>query len=422
MKLSQTIIFLFLLQNLWSLKDLWAQDFWQSMNVPDSSYIMNVKVNSSGDIFLGEQNTYSLPNYSAIQRSSDHGMTWIPVCPTAYGVVAGIDINQLGNIYAESMDTIFESVTNGDSWENRGYCGMSSVLKCGFDSIMLKGGYDYTAIVRSGDHGATWKVVLVLSGLWPWVTDFAYADNGMIYASIRVTDSGESGVYRSNDLGNTWEPFGLNNYAVYSVAMDNNGNLLAGTLGQGFFRYDMSTQQWTNLIDNTSIMGIFVSADNKFYLASSDMPTFNNLGGCIIYNDNDGTYYNQNSGLADHFMSDGITIDEERYLLLWGSGLLFKSIEQVITDVNSQPKTKPQNTFSNYPNPATGKINIEFHENPQGAEIEVFDVFGTMCYQTRLQPFAARIVITIDTWKPGVYIVKVRSGNRINGVERVIKI
>ena len=41
---------------------------------------------------------------------------------------------------------------------------------------------------------------------------------------------------------------------------------------------------------------------------------------------------------------------------------------------------------------------------------------------SRLQSFADRIVILTDTWKPGVYVVKVRSGDRVAGVKRVVKI
>jgi hypothetical protein len=169
----------------------------------------------------------------------------------------------------------------------------------------------------------------------------------------------------------------------------------------------MTTRQWTNLFDNTTVNGIIVTQDNKFYLATSDMPTFSNLGGCIIYDDNTGTWYKQNSGLGDHFMSDGITVDEEGYLLLWASGLLFKSIEQVITDVPSQPGNRSQNSFYNYPNPFTDQTCLYYkneNEKIKEVEIRVFGTDGKLYYHfTGKTTFP--FLLTTEKYPPGLYSV-----------------
>jgi hypothetical protein len=244
----------------------------------------------------------------------------------------------------------------------------------------------------------------------------------MIYASVRISDLSETGVYRSSDLGNTWEPFGLDEYAVMSVAMDNNGNLLAGAMSRGLFRYDMATQQWSNLFDNTTVNGILVTQDNKFYLATSDMPTFSNLGGCIVYDDNTGTWYKQNSGLlADHFTSGGITVDEEGYLLLWSEGgSLFKSTEQVITNIQSQTNTTLRNTFFNYPNPFTDQTYLYYkneNEKIKEVEIRVFGTDGKLYYHFTGEttfPF----LLTMEKSPPGLYSAIINE----NGNHSVIKI
>jgi len=416
----KALFFIYPILTFLGLKDIHAQDFWVPINPPDSCRILNVRINTSGDIFLGLMENYSTPNYKGVQRSSDHGGTWIPICPTSYGY-AYIAFDQSEQLYAVTFDSIFKSQNNGDSWEFLYRpAGICSVLECGFDSIVLKGGYDYTAIVRSGDHGNTWKVALELQGLWPWVTGFAFANNGIIYASVRVTDAGASGVYRSTDFGNSWEPFGMTNYAVYSIAMDNNDNVLAGTLGQGLFRYDISSEQWSNLIDSTSINGIFVSPDNKFYLASSDMPTFNNRGGCIIYNDSTGTWYNKNSGLMDHFNSDGIRVDEEGYLLLWAGSLLFKSSEQVITAIGEKKDVKEQNKLSCSPSPCNDYTTLSYGEGnhlASGINIRVFGPEGKIYFQssgTTIFPFR----INMKDYPPGLYSVVIND----NGSIRILKI
>jgi len=423
MKLSKPFNILLLLGCLFFFQNLPAQDFWEPMNIPDSGRITDVMVNPSGDIFLGESKDFSVPDHGGIQRSNDHGATWTHICPRDYGNGNSLSIDKFDHIYASATDSIYKSENNGDSWLNLAYGGFGSVLECKFDSIVLKGGYDYTAIVRSGDYGTTWKEVFtLLQGQWSYVTDFAFADNGMIYASVRISDLSETGVYRSSDLGNTWEPFGLDEYAVMSVAMDNNGNLLAGAMSRGLFRYDMATQQWSNLFDNTTVNGILVTQDNKFYLATSDMPTFSNLGGCIVYDDNTGTWYKQNSGLlADHFTSGGITVDEEGYLLLWSEGgSLFKSTEQVITNIQSQTNTTLRNTFFNYPNPFTDQTYLYYkneNEKIKEVEIRVFGTDGKLYYHFTGEttfPF----LLTMEKSPPGLYSAIINE----NGNHSVIKI
>jgi len=79
------------------------------------------------------------------------------------------------------------------------------------------------------------------------------------------------------------------------------------------------------------------------------------------------------------------------------------------------------NEFVIYPNPADDRINVRFRRNNEGAEIEVFDIFGTRCYRKSLQPWTDKFTILAESWKPGVYIVKVRSGGSVVGVKRMVK-
>jgi len=86
------------------------------------------------------------------------------------------------------------------------------------------------------------------------------------------------------------------------------------------------------------------------------------------------------------------------------------------------PDTENKKLFSIQPNPTTDNIRIEFLENIERVELEVFDVFGSIIHQVHMQPSSHLIVIPTSFWAPGVYLIKVRSGDNIIGVERVIKI
>jgi|GEM_PF-838538 len=79
-------------------------------------------------------------------------------------------------------------------------------------------------------------------------------------------------------------------------------------------------------------------------------------------------------------------------------------------------------SFSILPNPATDRIKVEFYETLEEVEIDVLDIFGSVIHQTRNQPSSRQIVIPTSSWTPGVYIIKVRSGDHIIGVKRVIKL
>jgi len=81
----------------------------------------------------------------------------------------------------------------------------------------------------------------------------------------------------------------------------------------------------------------------------------------------------------------------------------------------------PDKPYVVYPNPASDKITLEFHENNKGAEIEIFDQFGRSQYKSQLAPNRDQVVIDIGKWKPGLYVVRVILDERILGTEKIMK-
>jgi hypothetical protein len=81
----------------------------------------------------------------------------------------------------------------------------------------------------------------------------------------------------------------------------------------------------------------------------------------------------------------------------------------------------PDKPYVIYPNPATDKIAIEFHENSKGAEIEIFDQFGRSQYKSKLSPNKDQVDVDISKWKPGLYVIKVILDERILGTDKILK-
>jgi len=80
----------------------------------------------------------------------------------------------------------------------------------------------------------------------------------------------------------------------------------------------------------------------------------------------------------------------------------------------------PDKPFVVYPNPASDKFTIEFHSNPEGAEIEVFNIYGKRCVKESMPPLAERMEIDVRSFISGIYVVKVNMGNNIFSNERLL--
>ncbi len=85
--------------------------------------------------------------------------------------------------------------------------------------------------------------------------------------------------------------------------------------------------------------------------------------------------------------------------------------------VRNIPPSKP---FNILPNPATNKFSVELHKNPDGADIEVYDLYGYLRFKSHLRPNGDRVDIDAGDWPPGLYLVKVLVGARILGLEKVV--
>ncbi|MCW5916900.1 MAG: T9SS type A sorting domain-containing protein, partial [Ferruginibacter sp.] len=70
-----------------------------------------------------------------------------------------------------------------------------------------------------------------------------------------------------------------------------------------------------------------------------------------------------------------------------------------------------------YPNPSNGEFNLRVGQQKAGVQIEVTDILGKMQYKA-VNPQKSIIQVGAD-WKPGVYFVKIVSGNESQTIRLV---
>ena len=90
---------------------------------------------------------------------------------------------------------------------------------------------------------------------------------------------------------------------------------------------------------------------------------------------------------------------------------------------NCEKSEKPQPSFSVYPNPFKSDINIIGENLPETtAIINIYNMLGSLIYQTKLNPTNGQFYTNIDLGKlpPAMYVVKIISGDYI-GVAKIEK-
>jgi len=364
-----------------------AQDYWQRINTPDSLWLTDVMVDSEGSIFLSSWNNF---NKGGVYRSDDDGYSWERKNNGLFvpnQSVLQLETNSYGTFFAGAQGQIFKSLDRGENWtlvyDTPLYGANMHTVKCGYDSIILVGGENQDAIIRSGDYGITWQKVLDISHPY-WfesITDIHFGPNGVIYACSRIILSNDPGmVYASYDQGRTWQVFCEAGYPM-SLGFDNQGRLLRGEFGLGLYRYDFTSSIWEHILTNgSSPQHILVVPDDKIFLACDYQPNY--FGG-VMLSTNGGTtfsFINTGFGLSDN--ATEFSVDQlGRVLVL--NGWLYRSFDTIFNSV------KVINTEANqllaYPNPFHDNVTITFpctNGNNHDAMILIFNSTGQLIHQS----------------------------------------
>lgn len=185
---------------------------------------------------------------------------WSRVGPYG-GYIRSLATDTGGNIYAATyLGGIYESTNKGAFWNLL----FDDTLKADFRSVAVNAdgdifaGTDGLGLHRSTDGGSTWQQRGIFFTASTVVQALLILSNGDLLAG---TLSGNTGVYRSTDEGESFSfiSTGLTNRSVYTLAVNPDGDLFAGTAGGGIFRSTDDGAHWSaiNTGIGTSDMFIF---------------------------------------------------------------------------------------------------------------------------------------------------------------------
>jgi hypothetical protein len=81
----------------------------------------------------------------------------------------------------------------------------------------------------------------------------------------------------------------------------------------------------------------------------------------------------------------------------------------------------PAKPFIVYPNPASDNVFVEFYNNPDGAVIEMYNIYGQLESRVIHPPNIGKAEIDLAKLPPGIYIIRVFAGERIIGTDKMVK-
>ena len=321
--------------------------------------IISLAIDNSGNIFAGANNIGAF-------KSTDNGSNWSKMGIRNSNIYSLI-VNKSGDIFAGTLgDGAYRSTDNGDDWIQINNGGLTNkdinsfAINNNGDIFAVTGYNNYNGgIFRSTDNGNNWTQVYSTNDAYYVITCLAINNNGYIFGGI----NGHSGVYRSTDNGNNWTQIynGGIGY-VNALAINNNGYIFASS-SNGFFRSTDNGNNWTKInnstfnslaVDNNGEIfagsgGVFRSTDNgenwfQIGLINTDVNSI------VIYTNgtifagtsNGGVYYSTNNGDSWAQINEGLTnfsihslainnISENIFIGTVGSGVWRRPLSGLVT-------------------------------------------------------------------------------------------
>ena len=181
-----------------------------------------IEFNDSNHIFAGDG------DWGGLMRSSDSGDSWVQLLPNSIAVIS-IAIDSIGTIYVGASNNFFKSSDNGSTW-NSFYSGLPPVeiatVLCHRQNEIFVG----TGYILQGD-----------------------------------------GVYYSTNGGEDWIQRGLSGQTVYSITIDGEGALFAGTKDNGVYKSTDNGLTWVQInngLYNKNIFRVKIGPGNLLFACS----------------------------------------------------------------------------------------------------------------------------------------------------------
>lgn len=211
--------------------------------------------------------------YVQLYRSTDYGENW-EFSANLRPLVFATDSNNI--VYAGTHDGLFATSDNGLNWAQNNFLSnipVSSILIDSANNIYCGTGYydNGNGIFYSTDGGLNWTQLGLAGKI---VLSLAFDSQGNLYAGTK-----EDGLYKTTDLGQTWEQYnkGLYRKEVFRLKLNKQDDIFIGSENEGVFRS-------TNKGESFEHIGLPISKVNNIVFSGDSLIITSTPSGVQKYN------------------------------------------------------------------------------------------------------------------------------------------
>lgn len=327
-------------------------------------------ISSDNQIFISAHCEHYSCGAMGVYRSSDQGLSWFQaIAPFTY---VNKFVSRPGELYA-CTGGIYLSTDNGANWEPRssGLPGYP-VKDLAFHSSALVAalGYffrnDFGGVFISTDGGLSWNS----AGLSDQNVRAVVSSGDYILASA-TNFFAPSGVYRTSNLGQTWEQVtsGLPSNAYVYDFLARGGAVYAAAY-QGAYVTTNSGSTWlaanSGFQQNTSVYE-FVQTPSAILCATTT--------GIYVSTNEGSSWRLVNSGLSDITFTYSLTVSSDLVFVGTNQGVWRRPIDEIMGV--SEPIVHQFVLYQNYPNPFNPGTVIAFQlPTSDFVRLKVYDILG----------------------------------------------
>jgi photosystem II stability/assembly factor-like uncharacterized protein len=280
-----------------------CDDGFQMSSDYGSTWELVVSGTSYAPAVLASGTLYAPVINSGVFESTDGGSTWIP---NSSGIVAsywqagcagsaGCLVGHSGGIYRRQSGAYVVS----QQGISNGFIHAVSYLQ---DEGALLAGGEAHGLWKSTDGGATWS--MSSSGLLNWTVYDIWPESQDQYQGSTIYAATGGGVFRSDDLGDTWAAAGLTGSQVTCVASDPSDpdHAWAG-LASGGMRY--TTDGGANWLTSSGLPAALYPVVELGEAPGGGLRvlvSFQQLANTVYYSDDGGATYSAGSGISGSYM------------------------------------------------------------------------------------------------------------------------
>ena len=257
---------------------------WTKVGFENTIYIFKILQTADGTILTSAtytSNDTQKDKQTGVFISEDDGINWSPTSITVESI-KGIFNPKPGLVFASGVgtDNFHRSLDHGKTWHKLVYGLPDSIPVSGMveakgtlfaslgdpqDAARTKGG----GIYKSVDNGLNW--VRSDKGLSTntKVSDITRIGNSLFVSTGYPIKIGSRGIFKSDDLGRTWYPTGLNDLQLRLIRSTSDKQLVVGSNVSSIFISDDQGKSWLQTGKEIENWTVFQVVENNNYLLSS---------------------------------------------------------------------------------------------------------------------------------------------------------